>query len=111
MHFYKDTLVGKVALVTGAGSGIGKATAKLLAFSGARVALLDQNGAEIQATYDEISHSGAEVLMVSADISNAAQVEAAYKKIEETWNRLDIVVANAGINGLWAPLENIYTDG
>src|SRR5882724_7303723 len=99
MHFYKDTLVGKVALITGAGSGIGKATAKLLAFSGARVAVLGHNGPEIQATCDEIRHSGAEVLMLMADVTNAGQVEAAYKKIEETWQRLDIVIANAGVNG------------
>jgi len=110
MHFYKDTLVGKVALVTGAGSGIGKATAKLLAFSGARVAVLGHNGAEIQATADEMSHSGAEVLMLNADISNPDQMEAAFKKIEETWQRLDIVVANAGVNGLWAPLEHITVE-
>jgi len=107
MHFYKDTLVGKVALVTGAGSGIGKASAKLLAFSGARIAVLGISGYELTATCDEIRHSGAEVLMLPADVSQAEQMERALKKIQEVWQRLDIVVANAGINGKWAPIEEI----
>jgi len=108
MHtLFKDSLAGKVALVTGAGSGIGKATAKLFGYAGARVALLSRSADEVEATCSEIRHGQGEALGLVADISDAAQLARAYDATESAWGRLDIVVANAGVNGTWAPVEDI----
>lgn len=108
MHaFLKDTLRGQIALVTGVGSGIGKATARLFGFAGARVAALTRKTEEAEATADEIRRAGGDALAVTADISRSADMKSAIDQVEATWGRLDLVVANAGINGVWAPLEEI----
>ncbi|MBD2313021.1 SDR family oxidoreductase [Desertifilum sp. FACHB-1129] len=101
------TLTGKVALVTGAGSGIGKASAILLAQQGARIAALGRTGEELQEVVDTIQKQGGEALIVEADIAEPSQMQQAIAKIIEQWGRLDIVFANAGINGVWAPLEEL----
>ncbi|MBM4091717.1 MAG: SDR family oxidoreductase [Planctomycetes bacterium] len=95
----------KRALVTGAGSGIGKATALLLAERGNSVAVLGRTESELQKTADEIAGLGAEAILLLADISNASQMQSAFEHITAQWDSLDVVVANAGINGVWAPLE------
>ncbi|WP_234735746.1 SDR family oxidoreductase [Tellurirhabdus bombi] len=100
-------LTGKVALVTGAGSGIGKATALLLARHGAKLAVLGRTEKELKETADEIEQAGGEALLLLADISDAAEMKEVYGKVEQTWGRLDIVFANAGINGVWAPIEDL----
>jgi NAD(P)-dependent dehydrogenase (short-subunit alcohol dehydrogenase family) len=100
-------LEGKVALVTGAGSGIGKGAAIRLAKEGAKVAALGRTGDEIMATVAEIKGNGGMAISVVADISEPAQMESAIEQIIREWERLDIVFANAGINGVWAPLEEL----
>jgi Dehydrogenases with different specificities (related to short-chain alcohol dehydrogenases) len=110
MQIYKNTLVGKVAFVTGAGSGIGRATAKLLAFAGARVAPLTRNEEDSESVCTEIRNGGGEVLPVIGDVTKPEQLEAAVAAIHRQWQKLDIVVANAGINGLWAPIDEITSD-
>ena len=106
MHtLFKDSLAGKVALVTGTGSGIGKATAKLFAYAGARVAGLTRSKDEAEATCVEIRNTGGEAIGLVADISDSAQLAQGMQAIERAWGRLDIVVANAGINGLWASID------
>ncbi|MGC4075234.1 MAG: SDR family NAD(P)-dependent oxidoreductase [Nibricoccus sp.] len=107
MQIYKDTLGGKVAFVTGAGSGIGRATAKLLAFAGARVAPLARHLEESERLCEEIRHGGGEALAVAGDISKPNEMDAVVTAIHSQWQKLDIVVANAGINGLWAPIDEI----
>jgi NAD(P)-dependent dehydrogenase (short-subunit alcohol dehydrogenase family) len=107
MQIFKNTLAGKVAFVTGASSGIGRATAKLLAFAGARVAPLTRTAEDASSICDEIRHAGGEALPVLGDVSHASDLSAAVAAIHASWQRLDIVVANAGINGLWAPLDEI----
>jgi len=97
-------------LVTGAGSGIGRATAKLLAHTGAKVALLGHSADELNATHDDILAGKGEALVILADVAEPAAMESAVTRIRDTWGALDIVVANAGINGLWAPLEEITPD-
>ncbi len=100
-------LEGKVALVTGADSGIGKATALLFAGEGARVAALDLKPGELEATVREIEAAGGEAIAVAADISSREQMEDAVCRVTDRWGRLDIVFANAGINGVWAPLDDL----
>ena len=107
MALYTNTLTGKVALVTGVGSGIGKASAKLLADAGARVAGLTRKLKEAENTCTEITRAGGEALALGGDVSANADLRAAVERVEKTWGRLDIVIANAGINGLWAPLDDI----
>ncbi|MEZ0216370.1 MAG: SDR family oxidoreductase [Rariglobus sp.] len=102
-----QSLQGQIALVTGAGSGIGRAAAKLLAHAGAKVALLGHSAGELNATHDEIIAGKGEALVILADVAKADAMDSALERIKDTWGALDIVVANAGINGLWAPLEDI----
>ena len=100
-------LDGKVALITGAGSGIGKATALLFGKEGAKVAVLSRTESEVQQTAEEIRQAGGQAIAIKADISQYEQMQAAIQKIVDQWGRLDIVFANAGINGVWAPLEDL----
>jgi NAD(P)-dependent dehydrogenase (short-subunit alcohol dehydrogenase family) len=100
-------LDGKVALVTGAGSGIGKAAALLMGKEGAKVGVLGRTEQELDETVREIENNGSEALSLLADISNPEDMQAAVRQVTDRWGRLDIVFANAGINGVWAPLEDL----
>ena len=100
-------LQGKVALVTGAGSGIGKAAALKLARAGAKVGALSRTAEEIEATVAEIERNGGEALALDADISVAEDMKRAVEALVERFGRLDIVFANAGINGVWAPIDEL----
>ncbi len=100
-------LTEKVALVTGAGSGIGKAAAHLFAKEGAKVAVLGRTKEELEETVAQIQGDRGEALSVVADISQPEQMQQATQQIVDQWGRLDIVFANAGINGVWAPLEEL----
>lgn len=100
-------LKGKVALVTGAGEGIGKATAKLFAAQGASVGILGRTKENISRTVEEIEAAGGKALALVADIADAADVENAVKSLTDEYGKLDIVFANAGINGITAPIEEI----
>ncbi len=100
-------LMGKVALVTGAGSGIGKAAAVLMAQHGAKVAVLSNTASEIEQTAREIQGNGGEALAIAANIGKEDEVQRAVQQVVDRWGRLDIVFANAGINGVWAPIEEL----
>ncbi|MDB5240198.1 MAG: 3-ketoacyl-ACP reductase, partial [Spirosoma sp.] len=102
-----NELTGKVALVTGAGSGIGKATALLMAREGAKVMALGRTADEVNQTVDEIRRAGGVGLPITADISSAEDMQRAYAEIEQHYGRLDSVFANAGINGVWAPIDEL----
>jgi NAD(P)-dependent dehydrogenase (short-subunit alcohol dehydrogenase family) len=103
-------LKDRVALVTGAGSGIGRAAALLLARHGARIAAIDCSDEELHGIAEEIARAGGEALGLAADISNDEAVRSALESATRRWGRLDIVFANAGINGVWAPLDEIAVD-
>lgn len=100
-------LTGKVALITGAASGIGKAAALLLAKENAKVAALGRTEDELKQTVDEIQQHNGEALPLVADISQPDQMQQAVQQIIDQWGRIDIVFANAGINGVWASLEEL----
>ena len=100
----------KVALVTGAGSGIGEATARRLAADGARVTLLSRTRDEVEAVRNAIVAAGGQALAVTADVSVEADMRRAVDETVAAFGRLDIVVANAGINGVWAPIDELTPD-
>ncbi len=99
-----SVLVGKVALVTGASSGIGAATAKALAREGVRVALLARREERLEEVADEIRRLPSHALVCPADVTHSAAVRAAVERVLGQWKRIDILVNNAG-RGLAAPLE------
>jgi NAD(P)-dependent dehydrogenase (short-subunit alcohol dehydrogenase family) len=100
-------LEGKVALVTGAGSGIGEAAARLFAEEGARVAALGRTEDELRQTVDAITSAGGEAMVVLADVSKADEVRRAVDQTVRRYGRLDVVFANAGVNGVWAPIDEL----
>jgi NAD(P)-dependent dehydrogenase (short-subunit alcohol dehydrogenase family) len=100
-------LSGKVALVTGGASGIGKASALRLAQDGAAVGVLGHTQSEIDDTVLEIHAAGGKAIGLLADVSDEDQMRAAIGSLVEHFGHLDIVVANAGINGVWAPIDDL----
>ena len=103
----ENSLRGKVAFVTGVGSGIGQAAAEYLGSAGARVAGLTRKLDEAKATAKRIQDRGGEALPLEGDVSLNDDIASAVRQIESKWGRLDIVVANAGINGVWASLDEL----
>jgi NAD(P)-dependent dehydrogenase (short-subunit alcohol dehydrogenase family) len=101
------TLGGRVALVTGAGSGIGEAAARRFAREGARVALVGRTEKELREVADAIAKEGGEARVAVADVAEADAVRRACDETAAAWGRLDVVVANAGVNGVWAPIEEL----
>jgi NAD(P)-dependent dehydrogenase (short-subunit alcohol dehydrogenase family) len=100
-------LSGKIAFVTGAGSGIGKAAALLLADAGADVIVASRTSDEVEATANAIEATGRRSLALTLDVSDDKAMKTAFAMIKREFGRLDIVFANAGINGVWAPLAEL----
>src|SRR5262249_54221419 len=100
-------LHGKVALVTGAGSGIGQASARLFAREGAKVAVLDIRQDAAKETVRLIEAEGGEALAVAADVTRSADNEAAVGQAVSRWGRLDILFANAGVPQRPTPLQHV----
>ncbi|MBV8782354.1 MAG: SDR family oxidoreductase [Phycisphaerae bacterium] len=100
-------LTDKVALVTGAGSGIGKASAIGFAKAGAKVAVLSHTESETKATADEIIRAGGKAIPIVADVAQPEPMELAFRQTLQEFGGLDIVFANAGINGVQAPVEEL----
>src|SRR6201989_1504246 len=92
----------KVALVTGAASGLGLATAKAFAEAGAHVVLADWNEKEVQSTAEEIASKGHKTLAIRCDVSDDAQVEAMVKQTVEAFGQLDAAYNNAGVQNVLA---------
>lgn len=102
-----SSLKGRVALVTGGSSGIGAATAKRLAAEGVSVGVLGRDADETEQMASGITRRGGQAIPLIADVSDPDQVKAAVDTLVQQYGRLDIVFANAGINGVWASLEEL----
>jgi NAD(P)-dependent dehydrogenase (short-subunit alcohol dehydrogenase family) len=100
----------RVALVTGAGSGIGRATALRFAREGMRVGVLSHTPDEVEKVVAEIRGQGGDALDLTADVSNSGEVKGAVDRLVSSYGRLDIVFANAGVNGVWAPIDEIQPE-
>ncbi len=98
MSATEKILAGKVAFVTGASRGIGRAIALRLAFDGAKVALnFASNSSKAESVRNEIESAGGTAMLVQGDVSNFETVNALVKQVVDAWGRLDILINNAGI--------------
>ncbi|MEO8245098.1 MAG: SDR family NAD(P)-dependent oxidoreductase [bacterium] len=97
---------GKTILITGAGSGIGAATARMLAGQGAQVGVLDQNPQSCADICAQITGAGGAALPLVADVADADQMQQAVQALAAT-GRIDGLVICAGINGTWAPIDDL----
>jgi NAD(P)-dependent dehydrogenase (short-subunit alcohol dehydrogenase family) len=100
----------KVAFITGAASGIGAGTARRFAQEGALVALADVQTEEGERLRDELNAIGHQALYVECDVSEADSVKRAIDTTVQRFGRLDIVFANAGINGVWTPIDELQPE-
>lgn len=91
-------LKNKVSLITGAGSGIGRATALLFAREGARVVAVDRDEQQAQKTQNLIQQEGGKCEVIALDVSQEEQVANAIASIVNTWGQLDVLFNNAGIS-------------
>ena len=103
----ETVMQGKVAFISGGGSGIGKAAASVLAQRGVRVALAGRTAAELEEVAAAIERDGGTAMAVECDISDEESVVSAIATTVERWGRLDVVVANAGVNGTWAGIDEL----
>jgi NAD(P)-dependent dehydrogenase (short-subunit alcohol dehydrogenase family) len=101
-------LDGKVAVITGAGSGQGRAAAKLFASEGAEVVVGDWNAETGKAAAEEIVSAGNSAVFAQCDVSSEAQVKAMFELATETFGRVDILYSNAG---LWLSARGNYRPG
>jgi NAD(P)-dependent dehydrogenase (short-subunit alcohol dehydrogenase family) len=110
MNWLHDTLKDRRALVTGGGSGIGQAAAITLARAGAEVAVLGRTKDELNQTVEQIAQTGGKAFAVVADVADEKAMRAAFEAIQQRCGRLDIVLANAGVNGVWAGIEELKVE-
>ena len=100
-------LSGKVAAITGAGSGMGQATALLFAGEGAKVCVVDIDGNAAERTVGLIKEKGGDAIAIRADVAKASDVAMMVKSTVDKYGRLDILYNNAGYPMLPTPLESI----
>jgi len=115
------SLDGKVALITGAASGLGKAIAELYAKHGAAVAIADINQQAADATADEIKAAGGKAIGIAMDVTDEAVVNAGTDKVVAAFGHLDILISNAGVQIInpieqfafadWKKMLAIHLDG
>ena len=102
---------GKIALVTGGGSGIGRETARRFAALGASVVVADVDAAGGADSVDQVQECGAAGLFVRCDVSNPVEVACLFDESASRFGRLDFAVNNAGIGGPWEPLRSYPHEG
>jgi NAD(P)-dependent dehydrogenase (short-subunit alcohol dehydrogenase family) len=105
-------LEGKVAVVTGGGSGLGRAVSELYASEGAKVVVADIRPALGEESVASITAAGGDAIFVEADVTQTAQVRALVEATEAHYGRLDVMTANAGVlgKGAFIPLEELSDD-
>ena len=104
------TDTSRIALVTGAGSGVGKAAALALLAAGWRVALVGRRSEPLQDVAAQSGASAERFLVVPADVSDEASVQAMFGKVVSHFGRLDLLFNNAGVNAPGIPLEDLSLD-
>ncbi len=104
-----DTLQEKIAIITGASSGIGEATARALAGAGARVVLAARRGDRLEALRAAIEGNGGTALVVTTDVTDRGAVEALAGRTLEAFGRIDILINNAGVM-LLSPIRALKVD-
>lgn len=100
-------LAGKVALVTGGGSGIGRATAELFAGEGARVAVADLRRSAAEGTVAHIREHGGEAVALQADVSRGGDAEAMVRGVLDAYDRLDVLHSNAGVTPVKVAIQDL----
>jgi NAD(P)-dependent dehydrogenase (short-subunit alcohol dehydrogenase family) len=103
-------LLNKFALVTGGGSGIGAATAVKLAEAGADVAIVSRSRNELDEVARKIRSLGRRALVLPASVQNDVEMGHVFKEVRSEFGGLDILFANAGVNGMWAPIEDLTAE-
>ena len=101
------TTTARIALVTGAGSGIGRATALALLDAGWSVVLAGRRAEPLQALVDAAQARGQRALAVPTDVTDPASVEALFAQIEREFGRLDVLFNNAGVNAPAVPMDEL----
>ena len=114
-------LEGRIALITGAGSGIGRAIAQAFAGEGAHVYVTDVNGPAAETVTGEIRGTGGQAVALTADVSRGQDVTAMFRSVETAHGRLDVLVNNAGLNvrgdfrhlsdADWVTIREVNLDG
>jgi NAD(P)-dependent dehydrogenase (short-subunit alcohol dehydrogenase family) len=103
-------LDGKVALVTGGASGIGRGAALRFSQEGAKLVIADMQDEDGKKFEQELTRQGGEAVFIHCDVSQSEDVKRAVETAAERFGRLDIVFANAGINGVWTPIEELQPE-
>ena len=101
------SLEGKVAIVTGAASGIGEEVARVYADAGSKVAMVDFDADRLQRIAGEIANDGGEVLPIVADVTDEDKVRKFFKQTHDAWGRIDVVVNSAGRDSLAPPVDKV----
>lgn len=105
-----DEFQDKVVFITGGGSGIGRATALKFAARGARVMICGRDVDKLKATVECARSLPGQVVSERADISSVREIQQACRALDERWGRLDALFAHAGINGVWARIEELMPE-
>jgi len=101
---------GRIAIITGAGSGIGRATALKLAEKGYRLVLVGNEIAALEETAGRFPERALEPLCVETDVTSSASVDAMFRKTVGEFGRVDLLFNNAGISGASTPIEEVRTE-
>jgi 3-oxoacyl-[acyl-carrier protein] reductase len=100
-------LKGKVALITGSGSGMGRASAILFSQEGAKISVVDLDKKNGQETVDEVRRKGGEAILIQADVSQAGDVQRMIDETVNAYGGLDILFNNAGLAMTHTPIEQV----